>query len=217
MNRLSLALLGFALATLSTVGQDLPPPRQTVSRNAIAHGSFPIKTVRTLDSSKLRQDDTVQFETAGAFKLPDGTLVPKGSVLIGRVITAKARANGESESQLKLAFNRLVLAGGKEFSVKGSLQAVYPPLKEKDPGVPNAPTVPHGEAQVMDPVYRPMETKQGADMTNDERPQLVVNLKSTGVYGVPDLQLENGALISKRRCVKIDNGARLVVQIEIFG
>jgi len=170
MNRLCLAVLSAALASLSSLGQQLPPARPTVSHNAIAHGSFPIKTPRTLDSSKLRQDDTIQFETVGAFKLPDGSLVPKGSLLVGHVILAKARSNGEPESQLELAFNRLVVAGGKKFSVKGSLQAVYPAFKEKDPGVPSAPTVPGGEAQVFDPVYKPIEIKQGADMTSDERP-----------------------------------------------
>ena len=169
-----------------------------------------------LDSSKLRQDDTIQFETVGAFKLPDGSLVPKGSFLVGHVITAKARSKGEPQSQLELAFNPLVVIGGKEFTVKGSVQAVYPAFKEKDPGVPSAATVPYGDAQVMDPVYVPMEIKQGADMTSDERPQLVVNLKSTGVYGIPDLQLHDGVLSSKRKCVRLENGARLVVQAEIF-
>jgi hypothetical protein len=68
----------------------LTPTRQEVSRTAIAHGAFPIKILKMLDSSKLREDDTVQFETAGYFKLPDGTLVATGSRFIGRVITAKS-------------------------------------------------------------------------------------------------------------------------------
>jgi hypothetical protein len=149
--------------------------------------------------------------------LPDGTLVPKGSLLIGRVITAKARSNRESESQLKLAFSRLVLAGGKEFSVKGSLRAVYPPFKEKDPVVPSAPTIPGAGAQVMDPVYKPLEIKQGADVTNDEGAQSIVDVKSVGLFGIPGLQLENDALISKGKSVKLESGVRLVVQVEIFG
>ena len=48
------------------------------AQTAIGHGAFPVKVTKTLDSSKLKDGDTVEVETAGSFKLPDGTLVPKG-------------------------------------------------------------------------------------------------------------------------------------------
>ena len=50
-----------------------------------------MKVTRTLDSSKLKEGDTVEVETAGSSSCPDGTLVPKGSKLAGRVTAAKAQ------------------------------------------------------------------------------------------------------------------------------
>ena len=71
-----------------------------------------------------------EFETAGSFKLPDGTLVPKGSHLEGRVISSKARSKGDSDSELTLAFDKLDIANGKQLSIKGTVQAVFPPAEE---------------------------------------------------------------------------------------
>ena len=105
---------------------------------SIAHGAFPVKVTDSLDSSKLKQDDSIEVETAGSFKLPDGTLVPKGSKMMGRVIEAKARSKGDPDSELTLAFNKLNIQGGKVLALKGMVQAVYPPGEE--PTGPNMST-----------------------------------------------------------------------------
>src|SRR5579863_3646927 len=80
----------------------------------VGHGAFPVAVMKTLDSSKLKQDDSIEVETAGSFKLPDGTLIPKGSKLEGRVVSSKARSRGDSDSELVLAFNKLDISGGKQ-------------------------------------------------------------------------------------------------------
>ena len=105
---------------------------------AIGHGAFPVKVVKTLDSSKLKEGDNVEVETAGAFKLPDGTLVPKGSKLTGHVTSSKARSKGDSDSQLTVSFDKLNITNGKQLSVKGIVQAVFPPPDE--PMGPNMST-----------------------------------------------------------------------------
>src|SRR5450755_1733975 len=97
---------------------------------AIGHGAFPVKVSKTLDSSKLKEGDSIEVETAGSFKLPDGTLVPKGSKLTGRVVTAKARSKGDADSVLNLAFDKLSIQGGKQLALKGTVQAIFPPADE---------------------------------------------------------------------------------------
>ena len=97
------------------------------SASAIAHGSFPVKVVKTLDSSKLKEGDSFEVETAGSFKLADGTLVPKGSKILGHIAASKARSKGDPDSQLALAFDKLNISGGKQMSLKGEVQAVFPP------------------------------------------------------------------------------------------
>ena len=94
MNRVSIALL--ALAASLCFGQAVASAQSATTPVATGHGAFPVKVTKTLDSSKLKEGDAVEVETAGSFKLPDGTLVPKGSKLTGHVTAAKARSKGDS-------------------------------------------------------------------------------------------------------------------------
>src|ERR1700686_3397478 len=127
MKRLMVVFLGTLFFATLGYGQDSSAPQAPAS---IAHGSFPVKVIKPLDSSKLKQDDTIEVETAGSFKLSDGTLVTKGSRMTGRVVSAKARSKGDPDSELTLAFNKLNIQGGKVLALQGTVQAVYPPAEE---------------------------------------------------------------------------------------
>jgi hypothetical protein len=126
MQQFVMLFLGALVFATLGYGQDsLAAPSQAPA--AIAHGAFPAKVTKTLDSSKLKQDDSIEVETAGSFKLSDGTLVSKGSNMMGRVVTAKARSKGDPDSELTLAFNKLNIQEGKVLALKGMVQAVYLP------------------------------------------------------------------------------------------
>src|ERR1700686_1406015 len=89
MRQFVMVFLGMVFFATLGYGQDsLSAPSQAPA--PIAHGAFSVKVTKTLDSSKLKQDDSIEVETAGSFKLSDGTLVPKGSKMMGRVVTATA-------------------------------------------------------------------------------------------------------------------------------
>ena len=80
---------------------------------AVGHGAFPVKITKTLESGKLKDGDAVEVETAGSFKLADGTLVPKGSKLEGHVTASKARSKGDPASELTLSFDKLDIISSK--------------------------------------------------------------------------------------------------------
>src|SRR6266567_4460100 len=115
MNRLGTVVFGVLLASSLCYGQASGP-----TPAAVGHGAFPVKVIKTLDSSKLKEGDMVEVETAGSFKLPDGTLVPKRSKLTGQVTLAKARSKGDPDSQLTLTFDKLNVMNGKQLSIKGT-------------------------------------------------------------------------------------------------
>lgn len=213
----------YAQGTASTPPQAVPA--------AIGHGAFPVKVVKTLDSSKLKEDDNIEMETAGAFKLPDGTLVPKRSKLIGRVTTAKARSKGDPESQLTIVFNKLNIANGKQLSIKGTVQAVFPaPDEQMDASIRGAATTAAGGSAggvgpsgvgggggAMASVGVVTDTKRGSAADSDSRSQAAVTPQSVGVHGIDNLQLDNGVLTSKGKNVKLGGGVRMVVHVDIFG
>src|ERR1700676_3110592 len=136
MNRIGIVVLDAMLAASLCYGQGPNPAPAQAAPAAIGHGAFPVKVTKTLDSSKLKEGDAIEVETAGNFKLPDGTLVPKGSKLAGHVTAAKARSKGDSESELTVVFDKLNVANGKQLSVKGAVQGVFPPADQVDPGMP---------------------------------------------------------------------------------
>jgi hypothetical protein len=225
MNRTSIATLGILLAAILCYGQDTTSP---AAPGPIGHGAFPVKVAKSLDSSKLKDGDVVEVETAGSFKLPDGTLVPKGSKVTGHVTAAKARSKGDPESQLTLAFDKLSVASGKLLSIKGTVQAVFPPLEEAAPlmagkasgaagGGYSAGSAGGGYAGgTMGTVT---DAKSGSNTDSENKPVAdpVADPKSVGVKGIRDLQLDNGVLTSKGKNVKLGSGVRMIVHVDILG
>lgn len=225
MNRVGIALFSlFLLATLC-VAQTPSAPAAEASA-AIGHGAFPVKVDKTLDSSKLKENESIEFDTVGSFKLADGTLVPKGSKVIGHVVSAKARSKGDTGSELKLAFDKLNIQGGKQLSLQGKVQAIYPPAEE--PMGPNMSTMgtsaggsAHGSTVggggVSSGGVGITNSTAGADAQSGSGPQVTLDTKATGVQGMRDLQLEDGMVFSKSKNVKLGSGVRIVVQAQILG
>jgi len=224
MSRIISAVPMIFFASALCIGQMAAQTRPAVSSAAAGHGSFPVKVTKTLDSSKLKEGDAVALETTGSFKLPDGTLVPKGSKMVGHVTSAKARSKGDPESELVIALDKLDIVKGKELTVKGTVQAVFPPSEEADPGMPVTSSHQGGggaglsAGSVPPPDYKPTtDIKTGVATENTASVQPASDPKSTGVHGIHDLSLEDGVLRSKGKNVKLGSGVQLIVHVDIFG
>jgi hypothetical protein len=206
-------------AAALSFGQAASMPAQASSA-AAGHGAFPVKVTKTLDSSKLKEDDSIEVETAGSFKLPDGTLVPKGSKLLGHVTAAKARSKGDSDSELTLAFDKLNILGGKQLALRGIVRAIFPPGEESaGPNMSTMGTSAGGSAGGAALGAASQAGGVGITDTHNDTPksQAVTDVKATGVQGMHDLQLENGVVTSKGKSVKLNGGVRMVVQVDILG
>ncbi len=214
MNRFGILLAGGLLAIAFCNGQVASAQSAAA---AVGHGAFPVKVTKTLDSSKLKEGDSVEVETAGSFKLADGTLVPKGSKLTGQVTASKARSKGDSDSELTLAFVKLNVANGKQLSVKGMVQAVFPPVEEQEPQMAGKASGAGGggfgsnanAGTVTD--VKPSSNPESANSQTDMTPS------STGVKGMHDLDLKDGMLTSKGKNVKLGGGVRMIVKVDILG
>ncbi len=187
-------------------------------------GAFPVKVTKTLDSSKLKEGDAIEVETAGGFKLADGTLVPKGSTLSGHVIAAKARSKGDSDSELNVAFEKLNILGGKQLSIKGVVQAVFPPKEEAAPMMAGKASGAAGGGYGGGPnsggsaaVGTVTNADIGSNTESASKPEPGADPKSVGVQGIRDLDLNDGVLTSKGKNVKLGGGVRMIVHIDIFG
>jgi len=176
-----------------------------------------VKLTKSLDSSKLKEGDAVEAETAASFKLPDGTLVPKGSKLTGHITASKARARGDGQSQLTMTFESLFVANGKGLSVKGTVQAVFPPVEEAAPLMAGKASGAAGGGYSGPTVGTVTDPKSGSNMASDSKPEPAADPKSTGVHGIHDLELgQDGAFFSGGKHVKLDSGVRMIVRVDIL-
>ncbi len=223
MNRVGIALI--TLAASLCFGQALASAQQSPAPTAIGHGAFPVKVTRTLDSSKLKEGDAVEVETAGSFKLADGTLVPKGSKLTGQVTAAKARSKGDSTSELTVSFDKLSITGGKLLSIKGTVQAVFPPAEEAEPQMAGKASGAagggysaggSGAGYAGGTMGTVTDAKSGSDMQASSKPEPAADPKSVGVQGIHNLELEDGMLTSSGKNVKLGSGVRMIVHVDIF-
>ena len=183
---------------------------------AVGHGAFPVKITKTLESGKLKDGDAVEVETAGSFKLADGTLVPKGSKLEGHVTASKARSKGDPASELTLSFDKLDIANGKQLSIKGAVHAVLPPAEEVAPMMAGKASGAAGGGYTGATVGTVTNDKTGSNMESSAQTDPASDSKSVGVHGMHDLNLEDGILRSNGKNVKLGNGVRMIVRVDIL-
>ncbi len=214
MKRIGMLVVGAVLAAAFCYGQN---STSAAAPAAVGHGAFPVKVTKTLDSSKLKEGDAVEVETAGSFKLPDGTLVPKGSKLTGHVTAAKARSKGDPDSQLTVTFDKLNITSGKLLSIKGMVQAVFPPEEEPAPMMAGKASGAAGGGYAGPTVGTVTDPKSGSNMDSSAKPQPSADPKSVGVHGIHDLDLDNGVLSSKGKNVKLGGGVQMIVHVDILG
>ena len=219
MNKIHVVGLSTLLAVFLCLWQGATSAAAQAAPAAIGHGAFPVKVVKTLDSSKLKEGDTVEVATAGSFKLPDGTLVPKGSKLSGQVTAAKARSKGDPDSQLAIAFDKLEISNEKQVPVKGVVQAVFPPAGDQSPNMSTMGTSAGGSMRGGggNNMGGISDMKSGSDMQSSSTAKPVSDPKSVGVHGIHGLDLENGVLSSKGKNVKLGDGVQMIVHVDIFG
>lgn len=230
-----------AALSISLAAQDDATPQTSESQAASAQpapnkpdnvikGSFPVQLEKTLNSSKLKEGDTIVYKTVTAIHSRSGLMIPSGAKIIGHVTRAQARLKGDAESMLAIEFDKIEYGKGEEIPMKGTLQAVGPTLGEPHPdtgagphelavashgGVASGtnlnvdlPPPAHGGSNP--PSTGSMQTSGPSSGTPILRPD------SQGVLGVKNLQMSsNGALTSAGKEVKLDSGMQVMIRAEI--
>ena len=138
-----LATTLFALASLPLLAQqqtpaNQPPDSPSSAQSPTSEAANPEAAVPTanmtpvngelvskLDSKTAKTGDSVVVQTRTAAKTPDGTVIPKGSKLIGHVIGVQPSAGGQT-SQVALLLDQVELKGGQSMAVHSQIQSIAP-------------------------------------------------------------------------------------------
>jgi hypothetical protein len=79
-----------------------------------------------LDSKTARVGDRVVLKTSQKIRTADGTVIPKGTRLIGHVTDAEAHNSAHAQSQLGLEFDRAELKNGQSVAIHSTIRSVEP-------------------------------------------------------------------------------------------
>jgi hypothetical protein len=72
-----------------------------------------------LDSKSARVGETVMVKTTEKIRMADGTVIPKGSRLLGHVTQVQAHDSDHTESSLAFAFDRAEMKCGQTIDIGG--------------------------------------------------------------------------------------------------
>lgn len=87
---------------------------------------------RTLDAGKAVPGQVVQVVISQTVQLNGGTELPKGTQLIGAIVTDPAKAG--DKSKIELRFTQAVLKGGKTLPITATIVGVYAPVAQDASG-----------------------------------------------------------------------------------
>jgi hypothetical protein len=106
---------------------------QTGTSNAAAAGgkiaagsTLQVALSKSIDAKKAKVGDEVVAKTTMDAVSGGQIIIPRGSKVIGHVTEAKARAKGDSESMVGIAFEKAVVKGGQEIPLSATIQAIAP-------------------------------------------------------------------------------------------
>ena len=107
------------------------PAHASTSGSGDAFGSSEMRPVTgelegKLDSKTAKPGDRVVLKTDKKMETADGTLIPKGSRLVGHVTEVRAHGKGHAESEMGLAFDHAELKGGQSIPIHSMIQSVRP-------------------------------------------------------------------------------------------
>ena len=119
------AIFSLALqAQTGGVGSGAPQVRQPV-----AAASVSAELTKRIDTKNAKQGDEVDARVTSTAKLPDGTELPRGTKLIGKVTDVKAKSKDDKRAHLAFNIDHAVLKDGKEVPVMVAVTSMTGPAQ----------------------------------------------------------------------------------------
>src|ERR1700728_1494907 len=124
----------FSLALQGQTGSPMSAPAQSGQPTAAA-APVSAELTKRIDVKKAKVGDEIDVKTTSNAKLPDGTDLPKGTRLVGKVTDVHARSNADKTSHLAFDLDHAVTKDGHELSVHAAVTSVLAPVQAVDSGM----------------------------------------------------------------------------------
>jgi len=243
MRSMLISLLATALAAMA-VGQSPPPsaagaesgsPADKTSMAQIAAGGTIVaELAKPVDARKAKADDKIEARLTMDVLSHGKVTIRRGAKIMGHVTDAKAGVKQAPASLVEIAFDRIVLKGGREIPLKATIQAVGAPLQvspvssesisDASNGMPgvggNMPDGMGGTGRNGTSVYPPRPTglERPADNGGPNGTQAPpLGPTSQGVVGMKGISLSTtargSAISSATENIRLGSGTQLVLRV----
>jgi len=85
-----------------------------------------------LNTHNAKAGDIFVAKTDRGYKLQDGTVIPKGSKISGKVASVQDRKTGNGDSMITFRLDQIEVKGGATVPIKGLVVAIGPPMAPHD-------------------------------------------------------------------------------------
>jgi hypothetical protein len=86
-----------------------------------------VELVGKLDAKSAKVGEPVVLKTQEPTSIGNGTVIPKGTRLVGHVIAVQAHGKGVEDSEVAVQFDRAELKSGQGFAIHSVIRSVMPP------------------------------------------------------------------------------------------
>ena len=213
-----LGFASFAIALPQTTGSSTGPAMSGMEDGSILYAELS----KTVDAKKAKVGDPVTAQLLADVVARGKIVVRRDSKLIGHVTEAQPRSKENPESRLGIAFDKIIVKGGQEVSIRSTLLALRPaprltfdvPSAPSPPGV-NPAAGPGPEKHYPSP--KGPSPKMNGSLNGElrTRDQEMSGLGATDIDGL-SLSSHTGNLpviVSIERTVKLESGVRLELRV----
>lgn len=194
----------------------------------IAEGSlFHVVLTKNVDAKKNKTGDEVTTTTVEDLRSNGEVVIPKNSKVVGHVTQIQARSKEHSESEVAIAFDRLVINDGGEIPLSASIQAVAAPEtapagENQQAGSMSGGMTSGGRGSSNGVAGRATDARNSEGLAGQNASGHAAGLSgaSQGVFGLKGLSLSTqgeasqGSVISSdRHNVHLEHGTQFVLRV----
>lgn len=203
----------------------------------LAPGSvIPVQLAKSIDAKKVKSGDEVVAKVTQDMKSNNGEVIlTKDTKVLGHVTEAQPRSKEQKESQIGIAFDRVVTKNS-EMQMPMSIQAIIGPQNNNPNGGAGQPPeetsankAPSGTGRASGmggstPPPTPSASTGAGDQPSDAQSSTArapITAQTQGVVGMKDLKLESagqaptqGSVVSSdKNNVKLDSGTMMLLRV----
>ncbi len=237
--KLPILFLTVTALAASCFGQTTAAPAQPAP-NRIQPGTvIPAELSKSLNAKKAKPGDKIEAKTTMDMISQGKVVIPRNSKIEGHVTSAKPHTKESPESELGIAFDRLIMKKEGEVPMQAAIQAIAPPVRMDNPATAAEPmgsaptsqpsanagsgnTGPGNMGSANSAGTAPSSVGQapsmGAPDTASAGPSGVLAPGAQGTVGMKGTTLksakEANVIASGSDNVKLDGGTQMILRVE---